>query len=101
MKIDRFMKAVLVIIVGLLILNYLKDGNSSLKHIPSFEAEVSADGAPSFIQVGKTYNFGMNTPNGFVQTQARVSAIDNNGWVQQASGEWMNLSYVLTVKEIK
>ena len=99
MKMDRFVKIMLVLIAGLLVLNFAKNDNSVLRHIPTLETPVEAS-TPSFIQVGKRYTFGL-TVNGYTQVSATVASVDREGWVQQNTGDWINMDFVATLKEVK
>jgi predicted extracellular nuclease len=107
MKIDRFVKAMLVLIALLLALNCAKDltrssnsrGGSSnpaansasssnmASSKPSdetpgpsiFETEVEAASAPTFLQIGKTYTF-MQGSGG--RTDVEVLEIQSTGWIK-------------------
>lgn len=54
MKTDRFAKVMLVIIAGLLLLNCFKDNGEESSIFSGTKVEASV---PTFIQVGKSYNF--------------------------------------------
>src|SRR5947209_234315 len=79
MKIDRFVKLMLVLIALLLALNCTKDLNLS--------SEAAA--LPSFIQVGKAYNF-----SGF---HATVLEIQSSGWLKTDAG-WVNRNACISIK---
>ncbi len=82
MKTDRFVKIVLVIIVGLLFLNCFKDNGSS--KIPGiFGTKVQAT-APAFLQKGKSYCFNKqgSGAGGYNALPYKILEIDSNsGWL--------------------
>lgn len=90
MKIDRFVKVMLVLIAVLLALNCAKDLESKM---------LSSDAAPppSFLQVGKSYK-GV-WPGG--STPFTVLEVQNTGWikVQDEGGgfAWLNTSLLLYI----
>ena len=105
MKVDGFIKAMLVIIAGLLFLNFLStlsfkasntaDYNAST--IPFLEGSVTASASPSFIQVGKKYSF-----QSYLTIQATVAEIDKeSGWIKSTSNDWINLNSITIVTEKK
>lgn len=93
MKIDRFVKVMLVIIAVLLGLNCVKD-NGSGSSIPFIETKAKAT-VPAVIQVGKSYGFrGLG--------QVKIKSIDKeSGWIQGEDGIWYNIALVGTFGEAK
>jgi hypothetical protein len=116
MKIDRFVKVMLVLIAMLLALNCAKDLNQpsntrvSSDNVPPtsangnsiassktsggnsspliFESPVEAATPPTFLQVGKTYNCIPTTGGGGFRA-FEVLEIQNTGWVKVPNG-WVN-----------
>jgi hypothetical protein len=86
MKIDRFVKVMLVLIAVLLALNCAKDPNGR---------SVEAAAPPSFLQVGKSYMF-----KDYLMAPVEVLEIQNTGWVKvkRDSGvEWVNTNACISI----
>ena len=125
MKIDRFVKVMLVLIALLLALNCAKDinlpsnnsgsGNSvgtsntsdRVSNPTIFENTVEAATPPSFLQVGKSY-LGVIENSRF---EFKALEIQNSGWVKiqlvkgniydEGETVWLNPSGFLYIKETK
>ena len=127
MKMDRFIKVMLVLIVLLLAFNCAKDinlssnsGNSSTSSSNSgsrnsttssnasernsspsiFESSVEAATPPPFLQVGKTYGFGLGTS----YRDGKVLEIQNTGWLKAENYNgvfWVNINACAAIAEIK
>jgi hypothetical protein len=102
---DRFVKVMLVIIVGLLFLNCVKDNGSGGISVPFIETEAKAS-LPAFLQTEKFYQFnttGNRTEFGVTREfnfGAKVVEIDEkSGWVKvkrwdEYGKKWYGFSWI-------
>lgn len=102
MKTDRFVKIMLVIIAGLLVLNCFKDNGSDGISIPFLETEVNAS-VPAFIQKDKTYICSSDIQP---LVSAKVLQIDSNsGWIEinspSTGNTWVNSNSLSNCRESK
>lgn len=100
---DKFVKLMLIVIAGLLVLNYFKGQAAS--SIPFFESSAQAS-APPFIKVGESYNFNFNGPG---YGDVKVLQIDTSGWIKAQELDfngnprgqefWINGSQITAVRQ--
>ena len=90
MKTDRFVKVMLVIIAGLLLLNFFKDNNGggSIFGVTKVEASV-----PTFFQVGKSYTCSTSAqPDQSMSSSPspnmKIIRIDSNGGWIESENRW-------------
>ena len=87
MKTDRFVKVMLVIIAGLLLLNCFNNGSGIFP--PKAKASV-----PAFIQVGNSYSCGGAGMLYNITKEDQIMQIDsNNGWIEingKLGKRWIN-----------
>ncbi len=100
MKTDRFVKVMLVIIAGLLLLNCFKDNGGGISDVFGTKAKATAT-APAFLEKGKTYRCYSN-----VGLDYEILEVDKeSGWIKanyilgaNPSTEWINTANLNSCK---
>ncbi len=89
MKTDRFVKAMLVIIAGLLLLNCFKDNGGGIS-VPFLETKAKAS-VPAFIQKGNSYECYNPVTLYSMQKEGgdKIIQIDSDsGWIEAEGKTW-------------
>jgi hypothetical protein len=92
------LKILLVLIAGLLALNLVRQDGALSKPWSLIEAPVEA-ASPSFLLAGKRYLISTSVEGAPIN--AKVTAIDKEGWIQIEDGSWMNLKHVVIIRETR
>ena len=94
---DRFVKAMLVIIAGLLFFNCVKDNGSGGITVPGFGTRAIAS-VPAFLQKGSTIN--CDGSRGFGRTYQIIEIDKESGWIKTIElnnsnkpTEWINTAH--------
>ena len=91
MKTDRFVKVMLVIIAGLLLLNCIDKGSVIS---PPIKAN-----APAFLETNKTYECA--NPGG-LSVSYKITKIDkDSGWIEDNGTRWVNTAIFFYCEEVK
>ena len=91
MKTDRFVKVMLVIIAGLLLLNCFKDNGGGVS-VPFMETKAKAS-VPAFLEVGKSYGCLLQGADPNLFKAPRIVNIDKeSGWIEVEGDKrfWIN-----------